>query len=614
MSKPERGDRAENDSLAEASEKLPLAVKLAFGFPAFPGIGMTVPIAVFMTKFYADSIGVALGFIELAQTLARSVDAITDPLMGWLTDRTRTRWGRRRPWMLVGAPLTAMALVGLFAPPAGIGPLEGAVWFTTFFIAYYVFHTIYTIPHAGLGPELTSDYHERSNLFAWRDGMGVMGSAIASVAPAVVIVWAKSGGAGQAEAERAAFLWIALAIALMLVASYIWLCYRVPENPAYSRRKPNPLVPGVRRVIRNRPFRILLGAFLCSSIAITVNPLLMPFFLQYALGVDSWVEWTGVLMLVSYGVGTATIPLWLRLARRYGKKQTWIWSLWILVAFDLSLFAFPSFATGEAAMGWVVALFLLRGTSMTAGLFLAPAIQADVIDYDELYTGKRREAQYAALWSIATKLALIPALSLPLVLLAALGFEPNVEQTETVRWVIRGLYGLVPGIMVIGVVLIVRRFPIDERTHRATLAAIEAHRRGEPARDPITGRELGPPADRGLDEETGWILDHFSPGELRRALLAGSDWGRRLRRDIALALVLSTLVFGAGASGIWLSLRDLSSRPGVLTILCVLLAGVALAGLCFHGLRLRTARRRIGQIQPAEVRSHLEITEHLLGS
>ena len=87
-----------------------------------------------------------------------------------------------------------------------------------------------------------------------------------------------------------------------------------------------------------------------------------------------------------------------------------------------------------------------------------------------------------------------------------------------------------------------------------------------------------------------------------------------MRRDIALAVVLSAVVLGAAASGVWLSLPDLSSRPGIVTLFCVFFTGVALTGLCFHGLRLRTARRRIGQIQLAEVRSHLEITERLLGA
>ena len=104
------------------AKRLPLGLKLAYGLPSFPGSAMAIPIGVYMTKFYSDTVGVALGFIALAQVLARSVDAVSDPLMGWISDRTRTRWGRRRPWMLLGAPFAAISMVVLFGPPSDIDP------------------------------------------------------------------------------------------------------------------------------------------------------------------------------------------------------------------------------------------------------------------------------------------------------------------------------------------------------------------------------------------------------------------------------------------------------------------------------------------------------------
>jgi glycoside/pentoside/hexuronide:cation symporter, GPH family len=574
---------------SDASEKLPLAVKLAFGFPTFPGIAMALPIGIFMTKFYTDTVGVALGFIALAQVLARSVDAITDPLMGWLSDRTRTPWGRRRPWMLLGAPLAAVALVALFGPPVGVDALTGAAWFTTAYITYYIFQTIYQIPHFGLGPELTSDYHERSSLFAWRDGFGLAGVAFSTAVPAILVASLKARGATDAEAQRAAFFWFACAMAFLLVAAYAWLCYRVQENPTFSVKKSNPLIPGVRRVFRVKPFRILLGCYLISSVTAQLFGMLMPFYLQYALGVESWLEVTGIAMFLSYALGLVTLPVWVRFAKHHGKKTMWIASFALLFIFDLSLFALPSFVTGEAA-GWlVIGIFPFRGVGMAGGQFLAPSIQADVIDYDELHTGQRREAQYAALWSIVTKLAVIPSLSIPLTVLAALGFEPNVEQSEAVRWTIRVLYGLAPAIMVVVAIYLIYRFPIDETVHRGTLAGVDAHRRGERARDPITGHDLAPPMDRGIDEKTGWLFDHFSTGELSRASRAGSQPGHSLRRDTSMMLVLSVLLLILSAVAAWQSVPDLDSRPGLLTLTSVMLAGIGFTGTIFHSVRLHAA-------------------------
>jgi len=163
---PEAEAQADPDS--RASRKLSVGLKLTYGMPAFAGAAMFVPIAVHMTKFYSDTVGVALGFIALAQALARAFDAITDPLMGWISDRTRSRWGRRRPYIFIGAPVSAIFFVGLFAPPESMDSLTAAAWFTAMLFGFFVLHTIYGIPHYGLGPELTSDYHERNSLFAYR--------------------------------------------------------------------------------------------------------------------------------------------------------------------------------------------------------------------------------------------------------------------------------------------------------------------------------------------------------------------------------------------------------------------------------------------------------------
>src|SRR5262245_65573740 len=107
-------------SAGSPRERLPLGTKLAYGLPALAGSGMGIAIAINMTKFYSDNVGVALGFIALGQAFARAFDAISDPLMGWISDRTRSRWGRRRPWMFIGAPLAAIFFVTLFTPPEGI--------------------------------------------------------------------------------------------------------------------------------------------------------------------------------------------------------------------------------------------------------------------------------------------------------------------------------------------------------------------------------------------------------------------------------------------------------------------------------------------------------------
>lgn len=594
---------------APARARLPFTVKLAYGLPAMAGAGMGVPIAIAMTKFYSDNVGVALGFIALGQAISRAFDAISDPLMGWISDRTRSRWGRRRPWMFVGAPLAAIFFVMLFSPPEGIGPIAGAVWFTVAIFSFFVLNTIYGIPHYGLGPELTNDFRERSSLYAWRDASAILGTIVAAASPSIAMTVLKGRGVDPQVAEREIYFWFSIAMATLLVALYWWLVFRVRENPDFSKRSPNPLVPGVRRVLRNRPFRILLACYLASSVTAAIPGIFLPYYLQYVLGIEGWFVWQGPLLIAYFGSALLSVPVWLRLANRFGKRDVWFWHYAIGGCASLAIYALPSFVVGDAAILPLFLLLVWAGAGFGCGTFLPPAMQADVIDYDELYTGKRREAQYGALWGIATKFAVIPGASIPLAVLAGVGFVPNVQQSETVVQTIRVIDGILPAVMAFCAMAVSARFPITETIHRAVLQGIQAHERGESATDPLTGRVLPPPGARGLDEDTGWFLDHFSPRELRRALARG--WSS-LASDAGVAL-FAAIAACAGASAVaWLSFRGVDQQPGAVAVVGVACAGLALAIASFHAVRLRAARQaaRSG-LSPQQVNTHLELVARL---
>ncbi len=468
-------------------------------------------------------------------------------------------------------------------------------------------NTIYGIPHYGLGPELTQDYHERSSLFAWRDGCAILGTLIAAVVPSVASGVLRRRGVAPHVAEREIYFWFSLAMAGLLVALYWWLVLRVRENPRFYQRTPNPLVPGVRRVLRNRPFRILLGCYLVSSITAAIPGIFLPYYLQYVLQIDSWLQNQGFLLMAYFGSGLLSVPVWLWLARRFGKRDVWFWHYSIGGLAVLTLYFLPMFAKGDAALGPLYVVLVWAGAGFGAGTFLPPAMQADVIDYDELYTGKRREAQYGALWGIATKFAVIPGASIPLAVMASAGFVPNAVQTEAVTETIRVIYGLLPAGIAFGAMYVSARFPITEAVHRAVLDGIAAHARGETATDPLTGTLLPPPSERGLDEDTGWFLDHFTPGELRRAL--GRGWNN-LERDAVRALVIAGLVCFGAAGAAWHTVGGLAQQPGALTVLGVALSGLALAAACFHAIRIRAARQagRTGLVAD-QVKAHLEIVQ-----
>src|SRR5271170_7963229 len=172
---------------AHTSEPLTLKTKLLYGAPSFAGAGMVIPIFINMPKFYADTVLVPLGYLAMAIAIARSLDALSDPLMGWISDHTHTRLGRRRPYMLIGAPLCGVAFFALLNPPASLTGGRASIWFGVTFILYFIFHTIFVLPHYALGPELTQNYHERSTLFAWRESFTILGTIVAAGAPGIMM-------------------------------------------------------------------------------------------------------------------------------------------------------------------------------------------------------------------------------------------------------------------------------------------------------------------------------------------------------------------------------------------------------------------------------------------
>ncbi|MFQ5698102.1 MAG: MFS transporter, partial [Myxococcota bacterium] len=259
------------------------------------------------------------------------------------------------------------------------------------------------------------------------------------------------------------------------------------------------------------------------------------------------------------------------------------------------------FLLGKGDTGLFLVLISITGTGNGSAL-LHPAMQADIIDYDELQTGKRREAQYSSFWAIVPKFVAIPSAALPLALLAQLGYVPNQPQTPQVVFAMRALF-LMPAVVNGVAWWIALRFPMTEAVHRKIREGIALHARGEPATDPILGVELHPVAQRRVDDETGWFLDHFSPSELLRAERGGA---RLLLRDVLVSLVLSLGVTLVSALWILQRLGDTVHKPGVGVTLVVVTAGLGLTGACFHALRVAPAlRMRRRAIPRALIRAHL---------
>ncbi len=578
----ENGHRASPHS---DMDRVSLRSLVVYGAPSFAGAAMLVPILIHMPKFYSDVILVPLGYLALAIAIARAIDALADPFFGWLTDH-RTRFGRRLPYIALWSPLCALAFWGLFDPPRGLSPQAAAVWFGTMFVLYSIFHTAYALPYWALGAELTLDYHERSKLFGVREGFSILGTICASAAPGLLVAYFHVD-------ERQAFAWIGLVFGAALVLTCYGVVAFLRERPGFAERTSNPFAPGVRRALRNRPFRILLATYVVSSITGAIPGTLMPYYNAYVLQPENAAGWLSILLGVYFSAAFVCLPGWVMLARRVGKKKAWLASFFLGISGGAGLFFL-----GPGDLAPAACLIAWAGASFGAGLFLGPAMQADVIDYDELHTGRRREAQYSAFWGMLPKLVAIPSAAVPIAILGSIGYVPNQPQTPEVVFAIKAIFALTPAAFALLAFFIALRFPISEQVHREILKGIACHREGFVVIDPITGRTVPPPQNREVDEETGWFLDHFSTRELKHYLKGASRAAVKSAWRSALAAfsgAVASLVFA------FTQVRSFEVDPGALPVLLVVTSGfcVALAG--FHLSRLPAARELARNSTPAHI-------------
>lgn len=582
----------ETPTQSHDNTKLSWGVKLAYGGPGFAGAAMAIPIGIFMPSFYSDVVLAPLGMIALATALARAFDALTDPVVGWLSDRTHSRWGRRKPWILAGTPLAAVFFYLLFSPPETLGPSGAVLWFGITFSLFFLFQTIEGVPLAALGAELTPDYAERNSVFGVRALFIGLGTMVAAMVPAVL-----TGIVGQGH-DREIFSGMSAAYGVLWVVVLAVMLVVVKEHPEYADRPSNPLVPGVRRALRNRPFAILLLSAIIGAIPGAVPAVLLPYFVGYVLQPEEPIVWTGTFLFIYLATGLLFVPFWLRIAQKFGKLRAFVSAAMTGVSASLLYYL-----AGPGDLLWAGAVYFLSGTQAMAGTFLVPAMAADVIDYDELRTGLRREAQYTSFWSVIPKLVSIPGSSIPLAVLAAVGYVPNQVQTSEVQFTISFLYSLFPAVFYVTALLIVSRYPISEGVHAQIRGGIAAHARGETVADPLTGKLIPPHRMTSAEIEESWFLDYFSAGELRSLLDHG---GQSVVRKVYFATASAAALCVASAALAIAGVDSLAADPHPFSVAGVVIAGLAFTGFVFHTMRIVPARRLVAAAPDRQaVEAHL---------
>ena len=432
---------------------IPWITRIAYALPALALAVIGIPVYVFLPKFYTDTIGIDISTVGFLLLAVRLFDAVTDPVIGYLSDKSATVFGRRRPFMAFGALGLSLSLLFLFIPPASPG-VDPAFRFGFWLFTLFFFWTLVTIPYESLGPEMTTDYHERTTLFGLRDGFLILGTLIAAASPAV-INWIM-GIFNRLATEQDRFYVLAVLYAPMIIISCAFCIWQVRENPAFKKSRHDTIFKGLFDVLQNRPFLILLMAYTISAFGSNLPATLILYYVEYVLEAQN----AEVFLLVYFLTGIIFLPLWIAISRRIGKRNAWIMSMVINTgAFAGVFFLGP----GDSHIYGVLVFF--SGIGFGAGLALPSSIQADVIDYDELKTGQRREGRYIGLWSVSKKMAAAFGIGIGLLLLGNTGYTPNIPQGKETADMLRILYALVPCLCNTVAILIISFYPITEKYH-----------------------------------------------------------------------------------------------------------------------------------------------------
>jgi GPH family glycoside/pentoside/hexuronide:cation symporter len=436
---------------------------IGYGLSVSPVMYSYVLILIMYMKYAAVELGVSTAVIGSIFLAAKCWDAVTDPLVGNLSDRTRHASGRRRPWILASAPLIAIFSVMAWVPPSTLEGNALIAWITVAVFGFYTAYTFFEIPHLSLGAELSLDGKERNRIFAFRQALKTIGLFLAG------ILGSKLVGDGIEATHAMAWTVGGLTIALILLGMS-----RLPrERVEFQGRGGDNPFRAVRDVFRNRHARLLLFVMFIDAIGTGGIGVLTPFVVHYVVGRP---ELVSVLLGLNMGATFAAIPLWLLLARRFEKRRL------MLIAMVGSAFGYGMISlVGQGDVAIFVAASILAGTCSSCPNVLGYTLKSEIIDCDEHETGERKEGAYFAGWSFVNKLAAGIMIGLVGWALEWSGFDGGVDvQSERANTTMLVLMGGFPLVCYLIGAIAFSRFSLSEAEHARIRAQLDG-RATEPA-------------------------------------------------------------------------------------------------------------------------------------
>eukprot|EP00928_Gymnodinium_smaydae_P017145 TRINITY_DN16547_c0_g2_i1.p1 TRINITY_DN16547_c0_g2~~TRINITY_DN16547_c0_g2_i1.p1 ORF type:complete len:510 (-),score=43.09 TRINITY_DN16547_c0_g2_i1:108-1568(-) len=466
-------DTADDFAVASAPRKLPLPLltKVLLGFGDGTQMIAVVVNGCYLNTYLLEICCLHPTNVAAIQLIQGIFDALNDPLVGVLSDRTHIRWGRRRPWLLFGAPFLALSYCGLWVVlPRGTPPFWKTLYYLLCNMGISVGSTAVAVQVGALVPELTDDYNERTTVSAFRVGLGNVTGMIAMVIHTGLLTVDRSANMHLLSGACLAFVMWALAWSLF---------FGIRENYVHQKSSESVrFVDDVKSALSNRAFQHLIVMYLCGPMAMVLVQTNLQLFCKYLLRAEHLVIFFA---LIVQGVALFMVPVWAFVGHYTSKRHVYMIG-GVVLSIALCTFSIYPNVSMSFAMSFVA------GTAAIVPYLVPHAMLPDVVEDDELRTGRRREGMFVGFFTVFMKLAVSIALTLTNLLLDWAGYvspastcgsglteEPD-DQPLAVKTMIRCLIGPVPTCCVLVATAVAWHFPVTRESHASMVAKVAAAR------------------------------------------------------------------------------------------------------------------------------------------
>ncbi|MCB1190143.1 MAG: MFS transporter [Leptospiraceae bacterium] len=414
-----------------------LGIKLGYGITDMGIFAVEILIRLHLLKFYTDVVGLTPELAGLASAAAIFWDAITDPLMGALSDRAKFASGKRRPFILLGGFLLSISIVFLYNPPILNTDWGKFVYLVLSYMGLNTCMTIIAVPYSAFAGEITEDRYERTKLFGYRLFFGNIGLLVGTILPgALLSIYANSSNQAL-NAYSTTSVFVGLMIFLVSLITFFSTKNSDTISEITDAFNIKDFILSFGSVLKNPIFLPLFIAYLVSYIGVTINSTLALYYYEYRLGLKE--ADINLILGIFIVVWSLSIVFWILMSKKFGKKYPAF--IGVLTLGILTCFTYPFFPKNQFLFPLLMAII---GGVLVGSIVLFDALLADIVDYDELKTKLHREGLYFGFWKMGIKFSRSVSLLLTGLLLSWTGFVPNREQSMEVSNRIAWLFG--PGV------------------------------------------------------------------------------------------------------------------------------------------------------------------------